>query len=117
MLDQKKLELFDVIKSLQDKAQDGDTWSYHTIGYHIPEDKADYDNSIVFTSGTKPSWEEVQKELPLVQKKLADTAYIAQRAAEYPPIADQLDTIFHDGVDAWKSQIQAVKDKFPKPTQ
>jgi hypothetical protein len=40
--------------------------------------------------------------------------YKIQRAAEYPSFADQFDTIFHDGLDAWKAQIQAVKDKYPK---
>jgi hypothetical protein len=40
--------------------------------------------------------------------------YKAQRATEYPSFADQFDTIFHDGLDAWKAQIQAVKDKYPK---
>ena len=41
-------------------------------------------------------------------------AYKAKRAAEYPPFADQFDTIFHEGLDAWKAQIQAVKNKYPK---
>lgn len=39
----------------------------------------------------------------------------AKRKAEYPPIEDQLDTIFHGGLDAWRAEIQAVKDKHPKP--
>ena len=33
----------------------------------------------------------------------------------YPPISDQLDQIFHEGIDAWKETIQAVKDAHPKP--
>jgi hypothetical protein len=41
-------------------------------------------------------------------------AYKAQRAAEYPPITDQLDLLYHGGMDAWKTAIQAVKDKYPK---
>ena len=36
------------------------------------------------------------------------------RAKAYPSIADQLDTIFHSGLDAWKATIQAVKDSHPK---
>lgn len=40
--------------------------------------------------------------------------YSELRAAAYPPIVDQLDTIFHGGLDAWKAEIQAVKDKHPK---
>ena len=33
----------------------------------------------------------------------------------YPPITDQLDQIYHEGIDAWKETIQAVKDAYPKP--
>ena len=33
----------------------------------------------------------------------------------YPPISDQLDQIFHEGIDSWKETIQAVKDAHPKP--
>lgn len=44
-----------------------------------------------------------------------DTHYQMQRKAAYPSYADQLDKIFHEGVDAWKAEIQAIKDQFPKP--
>ena len=36
------------------------------------------------------------------------------RAQAYPSIADQLDSIFHVGIDGWKATIQDVKDKYPK---
>ena len=41
--------------------------------------------------------------------------YSRNRAAEYPPIEDQLDTIYHNGVAGWKTKIKAIKDKYPKP--
>ena len=41
-------------------------------------------------------------------------AYVDKRVAEYPSIADQLDDIYHNGVDAWKATIKAIKDKHPK---
>tara|TARA_R110002167_G_scaffold118511_1_gene295143 strand:+ start:776 stop:1219 length:444 start_codon:yes stop_codon:yes gene_type:complete len=41
--------------------------------------------------------------------------YARDRKAVYPKLEDQLDKIFHDGVDAWKADIQAVKDAIPKP--
>jgi len=50
----------------------------------------------------------------LVNLEFAKIAYIAKRAAEYPSYADQFDTIFHEGLDAWKAEIQAVKNKYPK---
>ena len=45
----------------------------------------------------------------------AAIAYQGQRKAEYPPIEDQLDTIYHSGVAGWKTTIKAIKDKYPKP--
>ena len=42
------------------------------------------------------------------------TAYDIARQAEYPSIVDQLDKIYHGGVDVWKSDIKAIKDKYPK---
>ena len=42
-------------------------------------------------------------------------AYKEKRAQAYPSMADQLDTIYHEGVDAWKAQIAAVKQEYPKP--
>jgi hypothetical protein len=42
-------------------------------------------------------------------------AYIWKREREYPKIEEQLDKIYHDGIDEWKKVIKAVKDKYPKP--
>ena len=49
----------------------------------------------------------------------AGIAWIAQeyarnRATEYPAIADQLDEIFHNGLDSWRAIIQQTKDKYSK---
>jgi hypothetical protein len=57
---------------------------------------------------------EVAYDLDAVNAYMESQAYIAKRIAEYPPIQEQLDAIFHDGLDAWKAQIQAIKDKYPK---
>ena len=40
--------------------------------------------------------------------------YQYKRIAEYPNIADQLDNIYHNGIDAWRTTIKAIKDKYPK---
>ena len=40
--------------------------------------------------------------------------YKMQRVKEYPKIEDQLDTIYHKGIDEWKKTIKTVKDKYPK---
>jgi hypothetical protein len=49
-----------------------------------------------------------------VQAYIDAHAYIEKRQQAYPSIADQLDLIYHQGLDAWKSAIQAVKDQYPK---
>tara|TARA_R100000388_G_scaffold82710_1_gene61529 strand:- start:245 stop:559 length:315 start_codon:yes stop_codon:yes gene_type:complete len=40
--------------------------------------------------------------------------YKINRANEYPPIRDQLDDIYHNGIDGWKATIKTIKDKYPK---
>jgi hypothetical protein len=40
--------------------------------------------------------------------------YQELRRAAYPSIADQLDLLYHGGMDAWKAAITAVKEEFPK---
>ena len=41
--------------------------------------------------------------------------YARNRAKEYPTVVDQLDLIYHSGIDAWKAKIKETKDKYPKP--
>jgi hypothetical protein len=57
---------------------------------------------------------EVSYDLAAVNAYIAANEYKAKRAAEYPSFADQFDTIFHDGIDAWKEQINTIKEKYPK---
>jgi hypothetical protein len=57
---------------------------------------------------------EVAYDKSAVDAYVAANEYKSKRAAEYPSIVDQLDKIFHDGIDEWKETIQAVKDKYPK---
>jgi hypothetical protein len=51
----------------------------------------------------------------VIDDAFAATKYQRDRAAEYPSWQDQLDKIFHSGIDAWKADIKAIKDKYPKP--
>jgi hypothetical protein len=56
--------------------------------------------------------------IPMTASEVMDgvqqMSYADKRAAEYPSIVDQLDTLYHGGYDAWKATIQAVKAKYPK---
>jgi hypothetical protein len=40
--------------------------------------------------------------------------YKYKRAEEYPSIKQQLDKIYHEGIDEWKKLIKVTKDKYPK---
>ena len=56
----------------------------------------------------------VEYDLAACEELMAANEYKDKRAREYPSIVDQLDVIFHGGLDVWKEQIQAIKDKYPK---
>ena len=60
-------------------------------------------------SGNPVSYDEAA-----VQAYIDANAYKELRSAAYPSIADQLDQIYHEGLDAWKATILAVKEEFPK---
>ena len=49
-----------------------------------------------------------------VNAKLAEIQVQENRKYDYPSIADQLDDIYHNGIDDWKATIKATKDKYPK---
>ena len=58
---------------------------------------------------------EVAYDKSAVQAYIEANEYKDKRASEYPSFADQFDIIFHEGIDAWKTKIQDVKNKYPKP--
>ena len=49
-----------------------------------------------------------------VESWIDPNEYQYKRAAEYPSIVDQLDDLYHNGIDGWKTTIKAVKDKYAK---
>ena len=96
--------IFEAIKSLRTHAEFGlrDN-DYDTLEW--------YDDPTVVSIPTK---EEVETELVRLISEYNNNDYQRNRAKAYPSFADQFDTIFHNGLDAWKVEIQAVKDKYPK---
>ena len=57
----------------------------------------------------------VEYDNKAVEALIASEAYKDLRAKEYPAITDQLDYIYHNGIDAWKTNmIDPVKTKYPK---
>ena len=49
-----------------------------------------------------------------VNAEVTKNEYKDKRKNEYPSVVDQLDDIYHNGIDAWKATIKATKDKYPK---
>jgi len=49
--------------------------------------------------------------------ELNKLVYKEQRAYEYPHWSEQLDYIYHNGIDKWKTDIvDPIKAKYPKPS-
>lgn len=57
---------------------------------------------------------QVEIDMDAVNAWVDPNAYKAKRAAEYPSFADQFDLLYHGGMDAWKTAIDVVKNKYPK---
>lgn len=69
-----------------------------------------FNEETVENLGSPITWQEFNARM---QVELSKVDYMYNRLSEYPPVAEQLDMIFKD-VDAWRSTIQAIKDKYPK---
>ena len=54
------------------------------------------------------------KHMATLKKEWEAAKYQRDRVVEYPSIADQLDDLYHNGIDGWKKTIKVVKDKHPK---
>ena len=91
-----KIDKFDIIHSLYNAA---------TVGYDEVNDKwtaEDKDGNSINVVSTD------------VDAEFAKQEYKNKRAIEYPSVVDQLDLIYHSGIDAWKAKIKETKDKYPK---
>ena len=64
---------------------------------------------------TEPSDSAITTKLAELKTDYANKEYQRKRADEYPTVFDQLDLIYHSGIDAWKTKIKETKDKYPKP--
>jgi len=74
----------------------------------------DYDK-ITWTTGTTPiSKSDLQAKVAQLQTEYDNNKYQRDRANEYPSVVDQLDDLYHNGIDGWKATIKTTKDKYPK---
>ena len=61
-----------------------------------------------------PSQEDQDKWTAEYEAHLLLIAYADKRKKEYPSIPDQLDDLYHNGIDGFKKTIKVTKDKYPK---
>tara|TARA_R110000824_G_scaffold321537_1_gene508347 strand:+ start:551 stop:844 length:294 start_codon:yes stop_codon:yes gene_type:complete len=75
----------------------------------------DIDN-IQWMNGTPViSKSDIQTKMDELQAEYDALDYARNRAKEYPSIQDQLDDLYHNGIDGWKATIKITKDKWSKP--
>ena len=65
---------------------------------------------------TKPTEQEVEEKIAELKYQEEVNEYQEKRKSEYPDWGDQLDQIYHGGIDSWKADIKIIKDKYPKQT-
>jgi hypothetical protein len=71
--------------------------------------------TIQWNNGTSEiSKADIKTKMAELQTAYDNNKYQRDRAEAYPSMADQLDDIYHNGIDAWKATIKTVKDKYPK---
>jgi len=71
------------------------------------------------TEQSLPSEEEILAETNRIKAEYEYNDYQRKRKPEYPPIGDQLDALWKGGDAAAEmlAKVQAVKAKYPKPTE
>ena len=80
----------------------------------VSVDAEDFEQ-ITWLNGTTPiSKEDIQAKQAELKADYDAKQYQRDRAKEYPAIEDQLDDIYHNGIDGWKATIKVTKDKYPK---
>ena len=69
-------------------------------------------DTIIWHNGTPPiPKDQILAILPQVEQEIKT---IENRVKEYGSWQSQLDEIYHEGLDAWKTRIASIKAKYPK---
>ena len=99
-----KITIIEALTSLKPKAE------WNLIGF-------DYSGlEWLDESQTKPTEQEIEVKIAELQYQEEVNVYQEKRKLEYPSWEDQLDQIYHSGIDTWKADIKVIKDKYPKQT-
>ena len=89
--------------------------SHSYLECYAVQDDFDLSKTIIAEGGKSVSIPNSISATEFLTRYSAD--YVQKRVNEYPSIEDQLDKIFHEGIESWKNSIQEIKDKYPKPNQ
>jgi hypothetical protein len=101
----KYIKSFDITHALQ-SLRPGSVWSLNGDDY----------KDLVWNDDVndKPSEEELNDEIAKLQAEYDADEYKRLRVLAYPSIEDQLDLIYHEGVESWQTLIKSIKDAHPK---
>ncbi len=104
----KEFNIVDALLSLRPGSQ----WTsygnhYNDLVWHEPSEEDG--------GQPKPTIEEIEKEIERLKEEYDYNQYQRDRVKAYPSIEDQLDLLYHGGYDAWKEEINKVKEEYPKP--
>ena len=95
-----------IIEICQDKKVDPPSVSVNAESYEQITWHDDNPNSITV--------DQIKAKQAELKTAYDNAKYQRDRNAEYPSIEDQLDDLYHNGIDGWKATIKATKDKYPK---
>lgn len=80
------------------------------------KDEEDFSTLVYRTEETDvPTFDEIKAQAVKDEAEYTKNKYQRDRAADYPSWQEQMDLLYHGGVDALKAELKKTKDKFPKP--
>ena len=116
-----KINLIEIIKTVADA--NSETWDGFSVrepnGFIFTDEFTDeeWNEHVVVPEGSKVTTAAVRLLLAQHIQDLVLRAVQIKRMKEYPDWGTQLDYIYHNGLDKWKTDIvDPVKAKYPKPS-
>ena len=83
------------------------------VSFNISEDGSS-GSDVTFADKTNVTTEQIDNKIKILKQEWTAQEYARNRAVAFPSIPDQLDEIYHNGIDSWKAVIKVTKDKYPK---
>ena len=91
------------------------TWEAEQTNISLRNDgSGDYIKTWNVSGLAEPTAEQLISYEDVANTEEALNVILSNRRNAYPAIVDQLDDIYHNGIDGWKATIKVTKDKYPK---